>query len=52
MFGVNSAGYAPAAIGTGTPHRYEIGGFSDRLFTMVDLLARGRDAGWPWERDA
>jgi hypothetical protein len=49
MFGVNTAGYAAAAIDTGRPGRYEIGGFSDKLFTVVDLLSRGRDAGWPWE---
>ncbi|MYQ45533.1 hypothetical protein GTW40_10745 [Streptomyces sp. SID4985] len=40
----------PAAIDTSQPNRYEIGGFSDQLFTMVDLLSRGREAGWPWER--
>ncbi|MFE2040643.1 TROVE domain-containing protein [Streptomyces sp. NPDC059477] len=49
LFGVNTTGHAPASIDTGRPHRYEIGGFSDQLFTMVDLLSRGRDAGWPWE---
>lgn len=49
FFGVNSAGYAPAALDTSTPHRYEIGGFSDKLFTMVDLLTRGRSTPWPWE---
>jgi hypothetical protein len=49
MFGVNSAGYAPSALDTAQPGRYEIGGFSDKLFTMMGLLSRGRDAGWPWE---
>jgi hypothetical protein len=49
LFGVNTAGYAPSALNTSRPNRYEIGGFSDKLFTMVDLLSRGRDAGWPWE---
>ncbi|SEG70413.1 TROVE domain-containing protein [Actinacidiphila yanglinensis] len=49
MFGVNTAGYAPSALDTATAGRYEIAGFSDRLFTLVDLLARGRDATWPWE---
>lgn len=49
LFGVNSAGYAPSALDTGAPLRYEIGGFSDKLFTMVDLLSRGRGTGWPWE---
>ncbi|MET7905868.1 hypothetical protein ABZS86_32190 [Streptomyces sp. NPDC005355] len=42
-----------ASIDTGQPNRYEIGGFSDKLFTMIGLLSRdgGRDgrAVWPWE---
>ncbi|MCW2900316.1 MAG: hypothetical protein JWO67_2581 [Streptosporangiaceae bacterium] len=48
MFGVNTTGYAAASIDSGQLNRYEIGGFSDKLFTMVDLLSRGRDARWPW----
>lgn len=49
LFGVNTSGYAPSSIDTAKPHRYEIGGFSDKLFTMIDMLSRGRDTGWPWE---
>ncbi|WP_234320494.1 TROVE domain-containing protein [Streptomyces sp. SBT349] len=49
MFGVNTSGYARASIDVGRPNRYEIAGFSDKLFTMIDLLGRGRDASWPWE---
>lgn len=49
LFGVNSAGHAPSALETGAPHRYEIGGFGDKLFTMIDLLSRGHDTAWPWE---
>lgn len=49
MFGINTTGYAATGINSGTPNRYEIGGFSDKLFTMLDLLSRGRDAKWPWE---
>jgi hypothetical protein len=49
MFGINTTGYAQAAIDSGKPNRYEVAGFSDKLFTMVDLLSRGRDASWPWE---
>ncbi|WUD76716.1 TROVE domain-containing protein [Streptomyces sp. NBC_00510] len=51
VFGVDTSGYAPAAIDTVRPHRYEIGGFSDKLFTMVDLLSRNHGAAWPWETD-
>lgn len=50
MFGINTTGYAQTSIDTSKPNRYEIGGFSDKLFTMIDLLGRGRDADWPWER--
>lgn len=50
MFGLNTSGYAPASIDTTRPHRYEIGGFSDKLFTMFELLTREQDApAWPWE---
>lgn len=49
MFGINTTGYAAATIDSSKPNRYEIGGFSDKLFTMMDLLSRGRDARWPWE---
>jgi hypothetical protein len=49
MFGVNSAGYAPSALDTAQPNRHEIGGFSDKLFTLIDMLSRGRDTAWPWE---
>ena len=49
MFGINTTGYAPATIDSSKPNRYEVGGFSDKLFTMFDLLSRGSDAGRPWE---
>ncbi|WP_413100295.1 TROVE domain-containing protein [Streptomyces sp. Inha503] len=42
VFGVNTTGYAATSIDTGRPNRYEIGGFSDKLFTMVGLLSEGR----------
>ena len=49
MFGVNTTGYAPAVLDAGQPNRYEIGGFSDKLFTMVGLLSGNDPAPWPWE---
>ncbi|MGX1244870.1 hypothetical protein RKD46_005974 [Streptomyces pseudovenezuelae] len=52
MFGINTTGYAQASIDSGKPNRYEVSGFSDKLFTMIDLLSRGREAGWPWENEA
>lgn len=50
MFGFNTAGYKATALDLSKPNRYEIGGFSDKMFTVMDLLSRGRDAGWPWEQ--
>jgi hypothetical protein len=49
LFSIDTTGYQAAPVDASQPNRYEIGGFSDRLFTMVGLLSRGRDAGWPWE---
>jgi hypothetical protein len=49
LFSIDTTGYQAAPVDASRPNRYEIGGFSDRMFTMVDLLSRGRDAGWPWE---
>ncbi len=49
VFGVNLGGYKPTSLDLSQPNRYEIGGFSDKLFTMVSLLSSGRDAAWPWE---
>ncbi|MEY9963805.1 hypothetical protein ABIA33_001839 [Streptacidiphilus sp. MAP12-16] len=49
VFGVNTTGYAPAAVDGARPNRYEIGGFSDKLFTLVGLLSTGGSAVAPWE---
>ncbi|MET7641934.1 TROVE domain-containing protein [Streptomyces sp. NPDC005438] len=51
MFGINTTGYATSSLDTGSPRRYEIGGFSDKLFTTIGLLSRGRGAAWPWENE-
>jgi hypothetical protein len=48
MFGINLAGYSSTAVDTSQPHRYEIGGFSDKLFTLVAMLAQGHSQGWPF----
>lgn len=52
MFGVNTTGYAAASIDAARSGRYEIGGFSDKLFSMVGLLSDDRVAAWPWETAA
>jgi len=50
LFGVDTTGYSKTSIDTSKPNRYEIGGFSDKLFTMMSLLTSGKDAAWPWEK--
>lgn len=47
VFGINTTGYAPAALNTAEPGRYEIGGFSDKVFTMLSLLT-SRQPAWPF----
>ncbi|WP_220183589.1 TROVE domain-containing protein [Streptomyces diacarni] len=49
LFGVNTTGYAPSALDPSRPNRFEIGGFSDKLFTMMELLVDGESARRPWE---
>lgn len=49
LFSVDTSGYAAGPLDT-SQSRYEIGGFSDAAFTMIELLSRGHDAGWPWEQ--
>ncbi|PPK97795.1 TROVE domain-containing protein [Kineococcus xinjiangensis] len=48
VYGVNTTGYAPAALDLSERNRYEIGGFSDKLFSMIAMVEGGRDAGWPF----
>jgi hypothetical protein len=47
VFGINTSGYAPSALNTAVPGRHEIGGFSDKVFTMLGLVAGGT-ADWPF----
>ncbi|MFJ8276138.1 hypothetical protein ACIRA2_02475 [Streptomyces griseoviridis] len=39
VFSVDTSGYAAAILGTSQSGRYEIGGFSDVPFTVIDLLS-------------
>lgn len=52
VFGFNLAGYAPASIDLSKPNRHEMGGFSDKTFTLIKTLLSGRDGRWPWEEVA
>jgi len=47
MFGINTSGYGASSIDTSKPNRYEIGGFSDKVFTMLASLSAG-DGSWPF----
>lgn len=49
LFSFNLGGYAPSMLDLTQPNRYAIGGFSDKLFTLVNTLLSSRDAKWPWE---
>jgi hypothetical protein len=48
IFGINTSGYHAAALPATKPNRYEVGGFSDKVFTMFGLLASGRESEWPF----
>lgn len=49
LFQIDSTGYAASSVDTSRPNRYEVGGFSDKLFTMISMLDGGRSTSWPWE---
>ncbi len=48
LFSIDTSGYGKSAIDTSQPNRYEVGGFSDKLFTIIAMLDSGRSAKWPW----
>lgn len=48
IYAFNLAGYAPTAFKQGSANRYEFGGFTDKVFIMMSLLERGKNAGWPF----
>ena len=48
VFGINTTGYGPSAVPPRKRNRFEIGGFSDKVFTMFGLLATGDAPAWPF----
>ena len=48
VFGINTTGYGASALPPGKHNRFEIGGFSDKVFTMFALLAAGDGPTWPF----
>jgi len=47
LFGINTTGYATAVVDSSRPNRFEVGGFSDKVFTMFAALSAG-DGSWPF----
>lgn len=47
LFGINTTGYAAAVVDSSRPNRFEVGGFSDKVFTMFAALSAG-DGSWPF----
>lgn len=45
----NLAGYRFGSAPSGVGNRHTFGGLNDAAFSVIALLERGRDAGWPWE---
>ncbi|WP_060904933.1 TROVE domain-containing protein [Streptomyces scabiei] len=48
----NFAGYKPGVMPSGTAERHCFGGLTDHAFRMVPILEAGRDAAWPWRKQA
>lgn len=49
VYAFDLQGYHATPFTTAKPNRHQLGGFTDRVFSLVPLLERGHDAGWPWE---
>ena len=48
VYTFNLAGYAPSALAAGARGRYTLGGFTDAMFTAMQVLEDGRNATWPF----
>lgn len=44
---VDTTGYSGSMVDVSKPNRWQVGGFSDKLFTMINLLGRGK-GDWPF----
>lgn len=49
VYVVDLTGYGNSSINTSKPGRHMIGGFSDKLFSMIKYLEAGEKQNWPWE---
>ena len=50
IYVVDVTGERPQLFSHGQQGRYAIGGFSDSLFSMIQILEAGKNAEWPWEK--
>jgi hypothetical protein len=48
IYTFNLAGYRPSSLPAGELGRYSLGGFTDAMFTVMDVLERGQNAEWPF----
>lgn len=51
VYGFNLAGYAatPLASGNLEANEHEMGGVTDKTFSMISMIEQAKTAGWPWE---
>jgi hypothetical protein len=49
IYAFDLAGYGKSVVDTSTPNRVQLAGFTDQMFSMIPLLERGKNVGWPWE---
>lgn len=47
IYGFNLRGYSSTVVDS-SRKEYELGGFTDNTFGMINALERGRDSKWPW----
>lgn len=48
VIAINTAGYAATPVDSSLPNYHEVGGFSDKVFTMVAMLGTGSGTDWPF----
>ena len=48
VFAWNLVGYGVGAVDTRRPNVHEVGGMSDKAFSMIAMLDRGKSQDWPF----
>lgn len=49
VYAFDLQGYGKSIVDTSMPNRVQLAGFTDQMFSMIPLLERGKNVGWPWE---